>query len=93
MVEKDDKAFKRIDSISHSVYGFNFERTANSSKSVEINPNRLNLNDVREFLKFLAALNNREQKSLQFLADMSRKRIDQLKEKHKQLGAQLFILG
>ena len=93
MVEKDDEAFKRIYSISHGVYGFNFEKSASSSKSIEVNPNSLNLNDVKDFLLFLEALNKGEQKSVKFLAKIPRKRIDQLKEKHKQLGAQLFVLN
>lgn len=59
----------------------------------ELDPSKLNLNNVQHFLRFLAAINRGEKKSVTFLNRMPAARKEQLKKTHEALGAQLLALG
>lgn len=91
--EEDDR--KRDASIHFSTPGhwWSGYGERNRSQDVEIDPGTLNLNDIQDFLKFLAAINRGEKKSINFLSRMPAKRISQLKATHEALGAQLLALG
>lgn len=63
------------------------------SSNWELDPSRLDLDQVGDFLKFLAALSANQKKSKDFLQRIPPERIQALKQKHAYLGALLLVLG
>lgn len=90
MANKEDD-FRRIDSISRGVYGFDFSQRK-EIKAIEIDPGKLNLDELDSFLKFLGALNNTESRSIAFLRKIPEARLSELKKKYEFLGALLAVL-
>lgn len=83
------KDLSRINSINTGTPGHEwFGRSSTSSRETqEIDPGKLDLNNVEDFLKFVDALSQGETRSLDFLKRIPSTRIEELKEKHVQLSA------
>ncbi len=64
-----------------------------TSQKYELNPVRLDLDNLQHFMMLLEALVNNEDKAKQFLANMPQWRIDFLKKKHAGLSPQLNALN
>ena len=90
MANKEDD-FRRIDSISRGVYGFDFKQRKETIV-IEIDPSKLNLDELDSFLKFLGALNNTESRSIAFLRKIPESRLSELKKKYEFLGVLLAVL-
>lgn len=89
-----DKDLRRIRSINVGTPGHKwFNREVASPKEIqEIDPSKLNLNVAEDFLEFLNALNQGEQKSLTFLEKIPQERKDELKQIHTQFSGFFAIL-
>lgn len=86
-----EKDLKRIDSIHNAVHRFEAESPA-LPRLVEIDPSRLNLDKLADFVNFLRALERRESRSLKFLQKMPEQRINTLKIKHSRAQALFHLL-
>ncbi len=65
---------------------------AGSHQSAETDPNRLNLDNVTDFLAFLTALTKGEAKSQNFLQRIPSHRLEELKQRHSNLDNLLRVL-
>ncbi len=86
-----ERDLKRIDSISNAVHRFEAGAPA-LPRLVEIDPSRLNLDKLTDFVKFLRALERRESRSLKFLQKMPEQRINALKTKYPQVQVLFHLL-
>jgi len=89
-----DKDLRRIYSINRGTPGHEwFNREMDSLKETqEIDPSKLNLENAKDFLIFLRALGEGEEKSLNFLSKIPKERIQNLKQKYANLSGFLILL-
>ncbi len=89
-----DKDLRRIHSINTGTPGHEwFNREMDSLKETqEIDPSKLNLENAKDFLIFLRALGEGEEKSLNFLSKIPKERIQNLKQKYANLSGFLILL-
>jgi len=89
-----DKDFRRINSINLGTPGHwwsDYEQR-NINETSQIDPGKLNLNQTADFLLFLRAIANGEQKSISFLKKIPKQRKAELKTLHSQLEGFFFLL-
>lgn len=89
------KHLRRDESINKATPGHRWfpSESPQSVAALEINPSKLNLDNVQDFLKFLNALADGEEKSLAFLSKISQERIQFLKQKHSHLSSFFPVLN
>jgi len=88
------KDFRRIDSINIGTPGhwWSSYESKKSFQAPEIDPGKLNLNKPQDFLIFLKALGNGENRSLNFLEKIPPKRMEELKKIHAQFEIHFGLL-
>lgn len=88
---REEDEYRRIDSIHAGTPGHwwsaHYHETSN--EEVEIDPSRLNLEDVQDFLKLLQALTAGQEAALNFVERIPDWRKTELREMHAELGALL----
>lgn len=90
-----DKDFRRIDSINLGTPGhwWNSYDQPKSQVEQEIDPSKLNLNEVQDFLLFLEALTRGEKKAIDFLRKIPQERLEELKKRYSHLEAFFSVLN
>lgn len=84
---KREEDIRRINSINIGTPGhwWGDYKKEKSKVEPEVDPGKFNLNDPRDFLLFLEALGKGDQKALDFLKEIPKDRIAELKKLHSHL--------